>query len=219
MSDSISFFRYEFPIDSTIGKDETLLYKKNENIKIINKAVADEIINSRLIEKHPEAKIEYSLSFSLEEVDEITNLAMKMGTISNTIEYNYGLLSISTFLEIEPKFYEITDEAKEFLITDSVLAEVIYRILDKVDDILTGRRYKIELYVSRDMEMEGWKEFIFSIRIDEKDFKKIVELWDEVEAEAEKIINNMEMERIWEIPHIERVNEILSIEMGRLENV
>lgn len=219
MSDSISFFRYEFPIDSTIGKDETLLYKKNENIKIINKAVADEIINSRLIEKHPEAKIEYSLSFSLEEIDEITNLAMKMGTISNTIEYNYGLLSISTFLEIEPKFYEITDEAKEFLITDSVLAEVIYRILDKVDDILTGRRYKIELYVSRDMEMEGWKEFIFSIRIDEKDFKKIVELWDEVEAEAEKIINNMEMERIWEIPHIERVNEILSIEMGRLENV
>lgn len=219
MSDSISFFRYEFPTDSTIGKDETLLYKKNENIKIINKAVADEIINSRLIEKHPEAKIEYSLSFSLEEVDEITNLAMKMGNVSNTIEYNYGLLSISTFLEIEPKFYEITDEAKEFLITDSVLTEVIYRILDKVDDILTGRRYKIELYVSRDMEMQGWKEFIFSIKTDERDFKKIVELWDEVEAETEKIINNMEMERIWEIPHIEKVNEILSIEMGRLENV
>lgn len=220
MFNTSSFFRYEMPFDSTTGKDEILLKEKNENIKIINEALADGIINPRLQERHLEAEIEnFSFYFASEDVEEITKLALCLGDVSNTVEYNYGLLGISPFLDIESKFDEISEEAKGFLIMDNVMRDTIGIILDKVSDILSDRRYKIELYLSRDMEIEDWEELVFSIKVAEKDFKKIIELWDKIEVEAQEIINMMEMERVWEIPHIEKIDEMLSIEMGGLEDV
>lgn len=199
---------YEGIPDTTVARDETLLRENSEKIGGFNDSVVKGIINPRLKESE-------SLAFLLKEAAEISGIVMGLNRVYDTFKYFPEPLGILP--SIESKVREITDEAKQFLITDNLLCDIIGEILDKIH-ILLNLEYEIKLYVSRDMEIEDWKEFVFSIGIKEEDFSKIIKLWDEIEEEAENVIEEMK-KKSWTMSHIETIDKMLSIEVRSLENV
>lgn len=199
---------YEGIPDTTVARDETLLRENSEKIGRFNDSVVKGIINPRLKESE-------SLAFLLKEAAEISGIVMGLNRVYDTFKYFPEPLGILP--SIESKVREITDEAKQFLITDNLLCDIIGEILDKIH-ILLNLEYEIKLYVSRDMEIEDWKEFVFSIGIKEEDFSKIIKLWDEIEEEAENVIEEMK-KKSWTMSHIETIDKMLSIEVRSLENV
>ncbi|MGB2842254.1 MAG: hypothetical protein WBC40_07245 [Halobacteriota archaeon] len=199
---------YEGILDTTVARDETLLRENSEKIGRFNDSVVKGIINPRLKESE-------SLAFLLKEAAEISGIVMGLNRVYDTFKYFPEPLGILP--SIESKVREITDEAKQFLITDNLLCDIIGEILDKIH-ILLNLEYEIKLYVSRDMEIEDWKEFVFSIGIKEEDFSKIIKLWDEIEEEAENVIEEMK-KKSWTMSHIETIDKMLSIEVRSLENV
>lgn len=207
MSD-VGCLGYEGIPDPTVARDETLLRENSEKIGGFNDSVVEGIMNPRLKERE-------SLAFLLKEAAEISGIVLGLNRVYDTFKYFPEPLGILP--SIESKVREITDEAKQFLITDNLLCDIIGEILDKIH-ILLNLEYEIKLYVSRDMEIEDWKEFVFSIGIKEEDFSKIIKLWDEIEEEAEKVIDEMK-EKSWGMSHIETIDKMLSIEVRSLENV
>ena len=199
---------YEGIPGPTVARDETLLRENSEKIGGFNDSVVEGIMNPRLKERE-------SLAFLLKEAAEISGIVLGLNRVYDTFKYFPEPLGILP--SIESKVREITDEAKQFLITDNLLCDIIGEILDKIH-ILLNLEYEIKLYVSRDMEIEDWKEFVFSIGIKEEDFSKIIKLWDEIEEEAEKVIDEMK-EKSWGMSHIETIDKMLSIEVRSLENV
>ncbi len=195
-----------FP-DPTVARDETLLRENSEKIGGFNDAVVKGIMNPRLKERD-------SLAFLVKEAAEISGIVVGLNRVYDTFKYFPEPLGILP--SIESKVREITDEAKDFLIMDNLLCDIIGEILDK--PILLNLEYEIKLYVSRDREIEGWEEFVFSIGIKEEDFSKIIKLWDEIEEEAENVIEEMK-KKSWTMSHIEMIDKMLSIEVRSLENV
>jgi len=200
---------YEGILSTTVARDETLLRENSEKLEGFNDSVVNGIINPRVKERE-------TLAFLLKEAAEISGIVMGLNRVYDTFKYFPEPLGILP--SIESKVRGITDEAKQFLITDNLLCDIIDEILVKIEDILVDREHEIRLYVSKDMEIENWEEFVFSIEIEEEDFRKIIQLWDEIEEEAEKVIDEMKV-KSWGLMHIEKINEILSIEVRRLENV
>lgn len=200
---------YEGILSTTVARDETLLRENSEKLEGFNDSVVNGIINPRVKERE-------TLAFLLKEAAEISGIVMGLNRVYDTFKYFPEPLGILP--SIESKVRGITDEAKQFLITDNLLCDIIDEILVKIEDILVDREHEIRLYVSRDMEIENWEEFVFSIEIEEEDFRKIIQLWDEIEEEVEKVIDEMKV-KSWGLMHIEKINEILSIEVRRLENV
>lgn len=198
-------FEYEDLRDPTVERDETILRENSKKIGGFNDSVVEGIMNPRLKGRE---------SLTLKEAAEISGIVLGLNRVYDTFKYfpePFGILP-----SIESKVREITDEAKQFLITDNLLCDIIGEILDK--PILVNLEHEIKLYVSRDMEIEDWKEFVFSIEIKEEDFSKIIKLWDEIEEEAEKVIDEMKI-KSWGISHIETIDKMLSIEVKNSENV
>lgn len=217
MSNGAPFLGYEALLDNTVRRDEAILQEKNENANAINEGLSEGIIKSRLKERCPGAEI-LSFPFASEEVEEIIRTVSYLKNAFNSVKNPFDPSVIFPFQAIELKVSEITEEAKNFLIADNLASDIIGEILDKIGDILVDRRHIIKLYVSRDKEIEDWKELVFSVEIEEEDFGKIIKLWDEVEEEAEKVIDAMKA-KAWAVMHIEKIKKILSIEVRRLKNV
>jgi hypothetical protein len=207
MSD-VDRFGYGGFLDPTVARDETLLRENSEKLGGFTDSVVKGIMNPRLEERK-------SLAFLVTEAAEISGIVMGLNHVYDTFKHFPEPLGILP--SIESKVREITDEAKQFLITDNLLCDIIDEILVKIEDILVNLEPEIKLYVSRDMEIEDWKEFVFSIEIKEGDFSKIIKLWDEIEEVAENVIDEMKT-KSWGMSHIETIDKMLSIEVRSLEN-
>lgn len=118
---------------------------------------------------------------------------------------------------IESKTNGITEEAGTFLEKHEALVELIDNIIDGVKNILSniGQKYKIKIYLSKDMEVENWEEIVLAIGIEEENFSKIIKLWDKIEEKAESIIDEFKRDKNEKASDVKK----LSIEVDRLENV
>jgi len=206
MSD-VNRLGYEGILGSTVERDETLLRENSEKIEGFNDSVVKGIMNPRLKGRE---------SLTLKEATEISGIVSGLNRVYDAFKYSPEPLGILP--SIESKVSEIADEAKDFLIRDNLLCDIIEEILGKIGHILVNLEPEIKLYVSRDREIDGWEEFVFSIGIKEEDISKIIKLWDKIEEEAEKVIDGMKA-KCWGMSHIETIDKMLSIEVRRLENV
>lgn len=129
-----------------------------------------------------------------------------------------SIQKLQSLSNIEYKIDELTKEAKAFLEKHEALVELIDNIINDVKDILCsiGKKYKIKIYLSKDMEVENWEEIVLIIGIEEKDFSKIIQLWDKIEEKVEDIIYRFERDGSKKIFDIKKR---LCIEVDRLENV
>jgi len=138
---------------------------------------------------------------------------------------NYFNSQFRYFMEETPlriiKLDEVTDRAKHFLLKDKLLMKIVEKMTNKVKAFLTGlgRRYRITIYTSRDMEVPDWEEVVFSIKVDERDFDTIIALWDKIEDEIETVIGEMKQNRRQEASYIDKIYQDLAIEVDRIINV
>ena len=201
--------------DTTLVRAASILQEKSKKIGIFNDSVVKGIMNPRLKERESEKEyLSHTLAFK--EAVEISEIVLGLNSVYDTIEHFPEPVGFLPF--IESKVSEIADEAKDFLIMDTLLCDIIGEILSKIGHILVDLEPEIKLYVSRDMEIDDWKEFVFSVGIREGNFSKIIKLWDEIEEVAEKVIDGMKA-KCWGMSHIETIDKMLSLEVRRLKNV
>jgi hypothetical protein len=125
-------------------------------------------------------------------------------------------INLSKVESLKSKINKITEEAKAFLIENELLIDMIDKIMGKSKSILGNRKHEIEIYTYKDMEVPDWEELILSYKVEEKDYHKILVLWDEIGEKVEEVIIEMKREKGEEVDKIDKIDEIFSVEVREL---
>lgn len=125
--------------------------------------------------------------------------------------------------EIKAKVQELTKGVESFLIRDRLFADVVNQVLNEINNLpaLSGLKYWVRIFISKDMEIPDWEEVVISVGIKNKSFDETMEIWEEIEKKVEKVINRIKAtipsRKIYEDKSlITKIDEKLAIEVKRI---
>ncbi|MHA1893202.1 MAG: hypothetical protein ACTSX4_01750 [Candidatus Helarchaeota archaeon] len=194
--------------------------KKYKNLTKFNDIISTKIIKSRIEEEESFKISKEVFKFEKNYVIEISEIMIKLKNIFEIFNLPYYTYTPEFLIltNIFSKCNHISDDAKGYLIKDYLLSNIVNETIYYIDSLLNDYEYELSLIISSDMELENWNQLVFSIKLREDNFDLILNFWEEIENWFENHIKFLKKQA--EDPyHLNEIDKLLSIEVGKLENV
>ncbi|MGQ9723592.1 MAG: hypothetical protein ACUVXA_20015 [Candidatus Jordarchaeum sp.] len=135
------------------------------------------------------------------------------------ISTNY-FLSAKTIFSPERRTFSINPEVREILEKDELSRTILDNVLLEIQEILELRDedYTINISLVQDIEVPEWKEILFSVQVENRNYDDKMRLWEEIEEGVRTKIEQIREkypEDEWKI--IDKINENLAIEVVEIQ--
>lgn len=125
-----------------------------------------------------------------------------------------------TVSEILKKINNIAEDAKDALYENEILTEIVLKIITRIEEFFEsiGKKYLVDIYIYRDIEIPTWKDFTLRIYVETKrGFEEIKELWNKIAKVVDEVITDMKIRRSEFQKEIEKIDRDLAVIVCELE--
>ncbi|MBI5417775.1 hypothetical protein HZA55_07505 [Candidatus Poribacteria bacterium] len=108
----------------------------------------------------------------------------------------------------------LTEEVESYFQENDLLTEIIFKKIEIINEFVKTyhNRFKINIFLSWDIEFHTWEEVVISILIKEKDFEKIFQFWENLLTQI-RLKTKQENQNLL----IDTVNKKIAIEVKEWE--
>lgn len=201
------------PFDDTKGIDIFDLQGMNENLGAIGTAIMNWNYNKlRQIEINVENT---SITFPAIFIGEMAKNYLDLENVFSAINTPFLPAKFLFLRNVELKTNITDDKTLEFLKANMLRCEIVADIVEEVGDFLSGRQYKMNIYMDSDLEIFDFEKLILSIEVEEKDYNQVLKLWDDIEVKVERMLNNRK-EQGYDASRIDNISDTLLIRIKRV---